>query len=204
MAPRSGSHAGARSRTGLWHADDRVVELRPGVSGCQDYDNSITGSNYTVRKSLVQHAHASEGPRVAGSNILIEDNLIGSMCSNSGDHADGIQGYGGGTNIVISHMIDLRTAKDVTSLIFFADGSQSADVQNNLVAGGGFLRLHDDLYLDHGPWVLKGNRIVNGAWSFGSHGQHGHDVHRLDLFGVQGRQHRRRLQRHVVGPVVYG
>ena len=57
----------------------------------------------------------SEGPRVAGSNILIEDNLIGSMCSNSGDHADGIQGYGGGTNIVIRHnTIDLRTAKDVT------------------------------------------------------------------------------------------
>ena len=92
------------------------------------------------------------------------------MCSNSGDHADGIQGYGGGTNIVIRHnTIDLRTAKDVTSPIFFADGSQSADVQNNLVAGGGFsLRLHDDFTPDHGPWVLKGNRIVNGAWSFGA------------------------------------
>jgi hypothetical protein len=138
------------------------------TSGCQDYDNSFTGSNYTVRYSRFNE-HVSEGPRVAGSNIDIEQNFIGPMCSNPGDHADGVQGYGGGTNIKIIHnTIDQRTAKDVTSPIFFADQSQSADVENNLVAGGSYsLRLQDDFSPDHGPWLLLGNRIVDKAWDFG-------------------------------------
>lgn len=138
------------------------------ASGCQTYDNSITGGNYTVRGSRF-NTHVSEGPRVADSNIDIEDNLIGPMCSNPGDHSDGVQGYFGGTNIKIIHnTIDQRTAADVTSPIFFADSSQSADVENNLVAGGGYsLRLQDDFTPDHGPWLLIGNRIVDGAWDFG-------------------------------------
>jgi hypothetical protein len=139
------------------------------ASGCQTYDNSFTGGNYTVRYSRF-NSHVSEGPRVAAGNIDIEDNFIGPMCSNAGDHADGIQGYGGGTNVVIRHnTIDERTAADVTAPIFFADQSQSAQVEQNLVAGGTYsLRLHDDFTPDHGPWTLLGNRIVNGAWDYGA------------------------------------
>jgi PKD domain len=138
------------------------------TSGCQDYDNSFTGSNYTVRNSRFNQ-NVSEGPRDSGSNIVIEDNFIGPMCSKPGDHADGVQGYYGGTNVLIRHnTIDERTANDVTSPIFIADSSQSARVEDNLVAGGGYsLRLHDDFSPDHGPWTLIGNRIVDGAWSFG-------------------------------------
>jgi hypothetical protein len=137
------------------------------ITGCQNYDNSFSGSNYTVRYSRFND-HVSEGPRVAGNNILIEENFIGYMCANPGDHADGIQGYGGGTNIVIRHNTIHEGKVDVTSPIFFADNSESADVRDNLVSGGGYsLRLHDDFTPDHGPWVLIGNRIVDGAWNFG-------------------------------------
>lgn len=137
-------------------------------SGCNNDDNAFTGSNYTLRFSRV-NSHVHEGPRVAGSNILIEENFIGPLCSNPGDHADGIQGFGGGTNVMIRHnTIDERTAADVTSPIFFADSSESAQVEDNLVAGGGYsLRLHDDFTPDHGPWTLLRNRIVDNAWSFG-------------------------------------
>ena len=41
-------------------------------------------------------------------------------------------------------------------------------MQNNLVAGGGSTSASTTISPDHGPWVLKGNRIVNGAWSFGA------------------------------------
>lgn len=137
------------------------------ASGCQNYDNSITGGNYTVRYSRFND-HVSEGPRVSDDNILIEENFIGYMCSNPGDHADGIQGYGGGNNIRIWHNTIHEGKVDVTSPIFIADSSQTADVRYNLVSGGGFsLRLHDDFTPDHGPWVLIGNRIVENAWNFG-------------------------------------
>jgi hypothetical protein len=138
------------------------------TSGCQKYDNSLTGGNYAVRYSRFNE-HVSEGPRVASSNIVIEENFIGPMCSSPGDHADGIQGYGGGTNVLIRHnTIDQRSAAEVTAPIFFADNSQSARVEDNLVAGGGYsLRLHDDFSTDRGPWTLLRNRIVNRAWSYG-------------------------------------
>lgn len=137
-------------------------------SGCSSYDNSFTGPNYAVRNSRFNE-HVGEGPRVSYDNILIEENFIGPMCSNPGDHADGIQGYGGGNNIVITHnTIDQRTASDVTSPIFMADNSSSADVRYNLVAGGGYsIRLHDDYTPDHGPWVLIGNRIVTPGYGYG-------------------------------------
>lgn len=137
-------------------------------SGCQNYDNSFTGSNYTVRYSRFND-HVSEGPRDAGNNILIEENFIGPMCSNPGDHADGIQGFGGGTNVVIKHnTIDISTAADVNSAIFISDSSEMADVQANLVKGGTFsIKLNDDFTPDHGPWILIGNRIVNNSWLFG-------------------------------------
>jgi hypothetical protein len=138
------------------------------TSGCNNDDNAFTGSNYTVRNSRF-NSHLHEGPRDAGSNILIEENFIGPICSGPGDHADGIQGYGGGTNVLVRHnTIDMRTAQDVTSAIFMADSSESARVEDNLVMGGGYtIRLHDDFTPDHGPWTLIRNRLVDGAWTYG-------------------------------------
>jgi hypothetical protein len=137
------------------------------ASGCED--NWIIGANYTVRRSR-WNSHVSEGPRDSDDNILLEDNFIGPMCSTAGDHADGIQGYFGGTNVVIRHnTIDIRPAQDVTSAIFVADSSESARVEDNLVMGGGYtIRLHDDFSPDHGPWTLIRNRLVNGAWTYGA------------------------------------
>jgi hypothetical protein len=135
-------------------------------SGCAS-NNAIGFANYTLRRVHIRNF--SDGPRVSGSNITVEDSFM-LICSNSGDHSDGIQGYGGGTNVTIRHnTIDQRPASSVTAAIFFADSSQAATVRDNLLmSGGGYtLRIHDDFTPDHGPWIITGNRIVNGAWAFG-------------------------------------
>jgi hypothetical protein len=139
-------------------------EIGP-LSGCNG--NVAMGyENYTATRLHVHNF--GDGPRVSGNNVTVQDSYI-NVCSNPGDHADGVQGYQGGTNVHLTHnTIDERNAVDVTAPVFFADNSQSAIVQNNLLAGGGYtLRLHDDFAPDHGPWQATGNRIVNAAWVYG-------------------------------------
>lgn len=135
------------------------------TSGCADIE-AVGYQNYTARR--VQMRNVSDGFRVSGNDVLIEDSYI-KLCSSPGDHSDGIQGYYGGTNVRISHnTIDQREARDVTSPIFFADNSESAIITNNLLMGGGFtLRIHDDFTPDKGPWVVTGNRLVQNAWDYG-------------------------------------
>jgi hypothetical protein len=136
-------------------------------SGCSG-TNAVGFANYTLDRVYIRNF--SDGPRVSGDNVLVEDSFM-LICSNPGDHSDGVQGYGGGTNVTIRHnTIDQRPASSVTAAIFFADSSESATVQDNLLmSGGGYtLRIHDDFNPDHGPWVITGNRIVNGAWGYGA------------------------------------
>jgi hypothetical protein len=135
------------------------------VTGCTNIEMMGYG-NYTARR--VHMRNAGDAFRVSGDNVLIEDSYA-SLCSVPGDHSDGVQGYFGGTNVIVRHnTIDQRGAQDVTSPIFFADDSESAVVQNNLLAGGGYsLRLHDDFNPDRGPWEATGNRIVQNSYSYG-------------------------------------
>ena len=140
-------------------------EIGP-TSGCNG-SNALGFENYTARRIYVHNF--GDGVRVSGDNVTFTDSLLVN-CSNPGDHADGVQGYQGGNTITINHnTIDLRAAApDVTSPIFFADGSTSCNCTNNLLMGGGYsLRIHDDATPDKGPWVITGNRIVNGAWIYG-------------------------------------
>lgn len=132
-------------------------------------DSSITSANYEVRFSRF-NPNVSEGPRIAGSNISIHDNFIGNMCANPGDHADGIQGFGGGTNVVIRHnTIDQRAASpNWTAPIFIADGSDAAHAEDNLLVGGTYsLRLHNDDNTAASNWRAVGNRIVEDEYEFG-------------------------------------
>jgi hypothetical protein len=134
-------------------------------TGCTNIE-AVGVKNYTARR--VRMRNVSDGFRVSGDNILIEDSFV-FLCSKPGDHSDGVQGYFGGNNVTVRHnTIDQRNAQDVTSPIFFADDSRSGRIENNLLMGGGYtLRIHDDHSPDIGPWIITGNRIVNGAWKNG-------------------------------------
>ena len=66
--------------------------------------------------------------------------------------------------VVRHNTIEVRETCDVTAAVFFADGSESATVADNLLIRGGYtLRIHDDATPDRGPWTITGNRIVPGS-----------------------------------------
>lgn len=129
------------------------------ASGCYG-DFAIGAENFTARRVLIRNS--SDGFRVSGANILIEDSYA-KVCTDSGNHSDGIQGHNGGRNVVIRHnTVDQRGVQNATSPIFFADGSQGARVENNLFMGGGYVvRLHD------GSFTFENNAVVDKAWGYG-------------------------------------
>ena len=128
-------------------------------SGC-DGGVAVGMSEYTATRVHIHNF--GDGFRDSGDNILIEESFI-KLCSNPGDHSDGVQGYKGGKNVVVRHTtIDQREAQSVTSPVFFADESAGAKLENNLLAGGGYtVRLYGTGY------TFKGNKVVQGSWNFG-------------------------------------
>jgi hypothetical protein len=138
-------------------------EIGP-TSGC-DGNFAIGFENYTATRLYIHNF--SDGPRVSGDNVTVQDSYL-NICSSPGDHSDGVQGYGGGSNVTLRHnTIDQRGAQDVTAPVFFADNSKSCNCVNNLLlansASGLALRIHDDHTPDIGPWIITGNRLIGGA-----------------------------------------
>jgi hypothetical protein len=137
-------------------------------SGCSSAA-AVGDENYSARRVRIRNF--GDGFRVSGNNILIEDSFL-SLCSNPGDHGDGIQGYFAGTGVTIRHnTIDQRNAVDFTAPIFFADHSKAATIKDNLVMGGVWSLYityqTDEEIPDTGPWVITGNRIVENTGFYG-------------------------------------
>ena len=131
------------------------------ATGCDGYVG-VGFSNYTATRVHIHNF--GDGFRDSGDNILVQDSFV-TLCSNTDDHSDGIQGYKGGKNVVIRHnTIDQRPTRFIgtTSPIFFADESAGAVLTDNLLAGGGYtVRLHGS------GFVFKDNRVVKDSWNFG-------------------------------------
>jgi hypothetical protein len=124
-------------------------------SGCES-EPAVAYNNYVATRVHIRNS--GDGFRNEGDNISIQDSYV-SLCSNPGDHSDGIQGYHGGGNVTVRHTtFDQSGAgkNDVTSPIFFADGSKGATIQDNLFIGGGYtVRLYGSGY------TFTGNMIAN-------------------------------------------
>jgi len=129
-------------------------------TGCDSLPGVGQGS-YTARGVLVQnHSH---GFQADGSDIAIHDSFA-LICSNPGDHSDGIQSYGAGNNIVLDHnTLDERGVTDITAPIFLTDQQNNVTVTNNLVAGGTY-----SIQVKHfgGTAVVTGNRMVDKSWVY--------------------------------------
>lgn len=147
-----------------YHFTVEDSEIGPS-SGCGSFEALIGVQNYTARRNYLHNN--GDGFRVSGDNVTIEDNFV-LLCSNAGDHSDGIQGYYAGRNITIDHnTIDQRPVKTGANAdIFFADGSRSCTCTNNLLIAPSTnnlaLRIHDDSTPDTGPWIITGNRLIGG------------------------------------------
>jgi hypothetical protein len=123
----------------------------------------IGDAHYTAKRVLIR-GHG-DGFRASGDGIDIQDSYV-HLCSNPGDHSDGIQTYKTGRGLILNHnTIDQRDAKDITAPIFITDkGTVDVTVTNNLVMGGTY---SIQVKNAHGTQVVRGNKLVDESWVYG-------------------------------------
>ncbi|MBB2749097.1 UNVERIFIED_ORG: hypothetical protein FHR35_009009 [Microbispora rosea subsp. rosea] len=132
------------------------------ASGCVSTPG-VGESHYTATRVLVR-GHG-DGFRVSGDDVTIRDSYV-HLCSNPGDHSDGIQTYMAGKGLVFQHnTVDQRDARDITAPIFITD-PRVVDVTltDNLVMGGTY---SIQVKNAHGRVVVRNNRLVNRSWVYG-------------------------------------
>lgn len=135
-------------------------------SGSCKAEAAIGHNNYTMERVYLRNY--GEGPRIEeGGDVIIRDSYL-KFCDPGGEaHSDGIQGYLGGSNILIQHnTIDQSDVSidTVTSNLFWSDESgNNLQLKDNLLLGGGFtIRIHSGT-----GHTVSGNRVVNNSWYFG-------------------------------------
>ncbi|GLW08793.1 hypothetical protein Misp01_39230 [Microtetraspora sp. NBRC 13810] len=123
----------------------------------------IGHDKYTARRVLVQ-GHG-DGFRASGDDIDIRDSYA-RLCSNPGDHSDGIQAYLTGKGLVFHHnTIDQRDAKDITAPIFLVDEQlEDVTVTDNLVMGGTYSIQVRNV---RGRQIVRDNKLVDRSWVYG-------------------------------------
>lgn len=131
------------------------------ADGCLTAPAVGTGEYTALRLNIRGHG---DGFRFSGNDVLIQDSLV-TLCSNPGDHSDGVQDYTGGTNLVVRHnTIDQRGARDITAPIFIGQ-SRDVVVEDNLLAGGTYtIRVKNTL---GGSMAVRDNKVVDQTWAYG-------------------------------------
>ncbi|MER5419726.1 DUF4082 domain-containing protein [Streptosporangium roseum] len=132
------------------------------AQGCQTLPG-IGQDKYTALRVHVRNH--GDGFRASGDDVVIRDSYA-NLCSNPGDHSDGIQTYNTGRGLVFDHnTIDQRQAKDVTAPIFLVDKQiVDAVVTDNLVMGGTY---SIQLKNARGNLVVRDNMLVDKSWIYG-------------------------------------
>jgi hypothetical protein len=143
--------------------EDTEVGPDQGVSSSSD--GAIGTSGYTARR--VEIHGFTDGFRVAGANVRIEDSFVVlSELAGGCPHLDGIQGYGGGADVVVRHnTIDARGSCS-TSAVFMAEASPHIDLRDNLLLGGAY-SIHLNQYEVPTVFAVHGNRVVEGSYDYG-------------------------------------
>jgi hypothetical protein len=131
------------------------------VSGCQTLPG-VAQAGYRATRVLIRNH--GDGFRVSGDDVVVEDSYV-HMCSNPGDHSDGVQDHPSGSNVTIRHnTFDQRDAPDHTAPIFLNRVS-NLTVADNLVMGGTYsIRVYAKA---GGPVTVRDNLVVNGTWDYG-------------------------------------
>ncbi|WP_214103442.1 DUF4082 domain-containing protein [Acrocarpospora catenulata] len=104
-----------------------------------------------------------DGFSVSGDNVSVTDSYV-KLCSNPGDHSDGIQTVGASKNLTFHHnTVDQRDAPSRTAPVFLVDPTQGVTVTDNLLIGGTYT-----LQIRTAPGAIaKNNAIVNNSWTYG-------------------------------------
>jgi hypothetical protein len=104
-----------------------------------------------------------DGFSVSGDNVTIKDSFV-LLCSNSGDHSDGIQSVGASKNLTFHHnTVDQRKAPSHTAPVFLVDPTQGVTVTDNLLIGGTYT-----VQIRTAPGaVARNNAVVADSWNYG-------------------------------------
>ncbi|HET6954352.1 MAG TPA: right-handed parallel beta-helix repeat-containing protein [Acidimicrobiales bacterium] len=150
--------------------EDSVIGGTDAVATDITQHGTVGPGSYTLRGSEL---YGSDGFRVSrpeapapggGDGVLIEGNYFhaNDVGGNCDYHLDGVQGYAGGADVVVrGNTIDVNRPECATGAIFFADGSQAATVEGNLLLAPNYpLRVQDDAEPDVGPWTIVGNALA--------------------------------------------
>jgi hypothetical protein len=156
---------GARNEVGTTYYPFTIIDSTVGPAhGCQSNDG-VGRAKFTASGVLVRgHSH---GFMDSGDNIKIHDSYVRN-CSNGNDHADGIQAYVPGKNLVLDHnTLDQRNISDFTAPIYLSDSAghtiTNVTVTNNLVMGGTY---SIQLKNASGTLIVQNNRMVDKTWSY--------------------------------------
>ena len=130
-----------------------------------------------------------DGFSVSGDNVTIKDSFI-LLCSNPGDHSDGIQTVGASKNLTFHHnTVDQRKAPSHTAPVFLVDRTQGVTVTDNLLIGGTYT-VSQDRTRRRRPRQRRGGPLVELRPGLDRLRQH-------RLVRQLPGHHRRRLQRHL-------
>jgi hypothetical protein len=150
-----------------------------GNDTCKSTGTAIGTGNYTAERVHIRGF--GDAFRAGAPNVTIRDSFIKICTQDPESHADGIQDYPASGNLVFDHntvdecggrvptngVCDLKIGYN--SPIFVHSntngGTKGARITNNLVMGGVY-----SLFLWPQPgaaWVVAGNRVVQGTWTYG-------------------------------------
>jgi hypothetical protein len=156
------------------------------------FNNEVYGSD-GFRVSAPQAISGGDG------RVTIEGNYFraADVGGNCAFHVDGVQGYFGGPGTVVrNNTLDAFGLPCVSGVIFFADHSQGATVEGNLLMASSYpLRVQEDADQAPQQWVVRRNALV---WSGGPGALHPgvecglrstlwQDNHRVAVDAPQGR-----------------
>jgi hypothetical protein len=164
-----------RVEGGIWNQENDAVqygglliedtEVGPESPGPDAPEVAIGTAGYTA--SRVEIHGVPDGFRVAGPDVRIESSFV-DLSDVPGEcaHLDGVQGYGGGDNVIVhGNTIDARGSCS-TSAVFMASASAHLDLQNNLLLGGAY-SIHLNQVEAPATFVSLGNSVVEGSYDYG-------------------------------------
>jgi hypothetical protein len=124
------------------------IEVESGGDGLTVENCTITGGgdsgiastqadDVTIRRNNI--SGGADGMKIAGTDVLVEDNYIHDLAGCPSCHNDGIQSYGNGTRLVFRH--NYIAARDTSALAMFEGQHTWNDVlvENNYLTGAGYL-----------------------------------------------------------------
>jgi hypothetical protein len=107
---------------------------------------AVVFSDYTLRR--VDIHHVTEGPRIAGSNVTIEDSYIHHLVQKGDNHTDAIQAVSGRNLVLRGNRVEAQ-APDTGGLgnAAFMFGEEDAELENCVV---------ENNYFDGGNYTVNG------------------------------------------------